>query len=76
MYLDYIGGIFLTIHICDNTYIPLSLVSFGPYQRAQYMSSVCCFAFMFAPIRGICVNINFKDATHIPYNVMSFALIF
>jgi hypothetical protein len=39
-------------------------------------TNVCWFAFMFAPIRGICVNINFKDPTRIPYNVMSFALIF
>jgi len=39
-------------------------------------TDVCCFAFMFAPIRGICVNINFKDPARIPYNVMSFALIF
>jgi len=39
-------------------------------------TNVCFLAFMFAPIRGICVNINFKDPTCIPYNVMSFALIF
>jgi hypothetical protein len=55
----------------------LILVAITLILREIYVkTNVCFFAFIFAPIGGICVNINFKDLTRVPYNVMNFALIF
>jgi hypothetical protein len=75
-YLGYIGGIFVTIHICDSTYTSYKVCKFGftwsistgTVHEDQHL----LFAFMFAPIRGICVKIHFKSPTRIPYKHYEF----